>query len=166
MDRSYLNVFTIVIFISIIIYSSVKADENVVSIHVNKGKYNNYYHIKLNLSRDSILSDISKIIIEEGGMFELDLDKNKFPVDAPNCNSNIILRMPWTDPDSGEAEQYIIEKKLLLEKIVASNSNGVDVIIELNPYVEIISDSPLKLKLTRCNVFFRHSKGRYIDNLD
>lgn len=36
------------------------------------------------------------------------------------------------------------------------------VVLELNPYVEIVSNTPLRLRLTQCNVFCRHAFGGYV----
>jgi len=137
-----------------------------ITIHTNKGKYKNYYHFEYALENKSIIGDKSNIKLEEGGMFELRLNKKQFPINAPNCKSGIILRMPWTDPDSENASQYIQEKKNLLDKIIALDNNRLNVVIELNPYIKLINESPLELELTRCNIFFRHAKGRYIDKPD
>lgn len=61
------------------------------------------------------------------------------------------------------ANQLIAEKVNLYKKIInlvnLEAHESFNIVIELNPYVLLKSD---KFELTQCNVFFRHSRGRYI----
>lgn len=102
--------------------------------------------------------------VTEGGQFEILIPVSEFPVPAPNCEGYIIVRMPWTDPDLANAEQSIAEKRSLFERIRAMRASGegvVPVTLELNPYVEVVSEEPLRLRLTQCNVYFRQQAGAY-----
>jgi hypothetical protein len=77
--------------------------------------------------------------------------------------------MPWTAPNVPEATKKIVAKQALLERILSLEQNPnavVPVVLELNPYVEIISSTPLRLQLTQCNVFFRHAFGGYVDDTE
>ncbi|GAB4491836.1 MAG: hypothetical protein Tsb0010_00370 [Parvularculaceae bacterium] len=102
--------------------------------------------------------------VTEGGQFEILIPVSEFPVPAPNCEGYIIVRMPWTDPDLANAERAIADKRSLYERIRAMRAIGegvVTVTLELNPYVEVVSEEPLRLRLTQCNVFFRQQAGAY-----
>lgn len=54
-------------------------------------------------------------------------------------------------------------KRALYEKLQSGKS--VLVTLELNPYINIIKESPLELELQYCNVFFRQKRGDYYDAL-
>jgi hypothetical protein len=41
----------------------------------------------------------------------------------------------------------------------------LEVVLELNPYVSVFSDSPLLLKLNHCNLYFRTADNAYVDHL-
>ena len=75
--------------------------------------------------------------------------------------------MPWTAPDVPAAAEKIAAKQALLARIWAlaqAPHATVPVVLELNPYVAVISHTPLRLQLTQCNVFFRHAFGGYVDH--
>ena len=64
------------------------------------------------------------------------------------------------------ADQYISEKQELFTRIkemVESQRGSVEVTIELNPFVNILSENPLEIELSGRNIFFRQAHGRYID---
>jgi len=74
--------------------------------------------------------------------------------------------MPWTSPQSVEAQKKIAAKEDLLKHIWALEmhpNEGLPVVLELNPYVEVVSRTPLKVRLTQCNIFFRDADGAYVD---
>jgi len=141
-------------------------------IVISKGKYSDYYHISYTLTPDNTrlsLGDTRKNIFEtENGQFEVYLDKNQFPIAAPMCQHTLILRMPGTNPFGHQAQQSISVKKILFERIqsmINTHSGSIEVVIELNPYVEKIRNNPLTLQLTQCNIFFRQAQNRYVDYL-
>ncbi|MDO6763702.1 hypothetical protein [Agarivorans sp. 1_MG-2023] len=147
-----------------VIFSNVScaSNEDVVTTTSN-GK--SYYHLKLSLDDQSIKS-IKELSADQfvmnGGQFEVRVQQKALPIKAPNCKSDLILRMPWTNSDLSAAEVFIDEKYNVYKAIVdASKSEGsnVDVYIELNPYVQKTGDD---FELTECNVFFRHANGQYI----
>lgn len=123
-------------------------------IKVNPGKYSNYYHMKFEL-----ISGQYKLNTEygfnEGGQFEVYVPKEHFPIAAPNCNENIIIRMPYSELEA--------KKRALFDSLVASQT--ITVTLELNPYINILSSSPLEIELQFCNVFFRHRSGDYFEQL-
>lgn len=92
----------------------------------------------------------------QGGQFEVLVPKEYFPITAPECNSNIIIRMPYSENESKKRNLY--DKLLTAEK-------PVPVILELNPYVKVLEEEPLKVELQFCNVFFRHKNREYYDSL-
>jgi hypothetical protein len=139
------------------------SDEQIV---VNQGRYGPYYHLSLKLKAEIIDFAQSDRVSRSGGQFELKLRREKFPVPAPNCRGSIILRMPWTSPRARGAKEKIAAKEELLKRIWALETHPnevLPVVIELNPYVEVVSRTPLKLQLTQCNVFFRDAYGAYVD---
>jgi hypothetical protein len=42
----------------------------------------------------------------------------------------------------------------------------LEVILELNPYVKVLSEKPMLLKLDHCNLYFRTADNAYIDHLN
>jgi len=127
---------------------------NAQEIKINSGKYSDYYHIKYELTSGNY-SVNSEYGFNKGGQFELFVPKEHFPVAAPNCNDNIIIRMPYSKLEAN--------KRALFDSLV--DSKTVSVILELNPYINVLSKAPLKIELQYCNVFFRHRAGDYFDRL-
>lgn len=141
--------------------------EREIKIFANPGKYGPYYHLQLQLKASSIDFDLSDSTPSSGGQFEIRLRPESFPVPAPNCRGPIILRMPWTAPDTPGAKEKIAAKEALLKRILALrrlSEEFLSVAVELNPYVEVVGRDPLQLQLTQCNVFFRHAFGGYVDH--
>ncbi len=125
-----------------------------------------YYHLEYVLTKENIISLEALTNTQfkiNGGQFEVLIKKSMFPIDAPSCKSNIILRMPWSNPGVTNYELFIDEKYEIYNEIrrvyEADEIYSIDVVIELNPYVILDSGD---LKLTQCNVFFRHANDRYI----
>ena len=138
-----------------------------VVISTTKGK--NYYHLKYSLTKDNI-SHIDlftkKEIERNGGQFQLLIKKEAFPISAPKCKSDLILRMPWTDSYLTNGQKFINEKNHVYSAIRdvfnSAQNDSLDVYIELNPYVKRKNG---EYELTQCNIFFRQSKGQYIMNV-
>lgn len=123
-----------------------------------------YYHLMYSLSAEAILSldELSKTeFYDNGGQFEVRIDKALFPVRSPNCKSSIILRMPWVG--GGATDGSLDAKYAMYRQLVALDKNessaAVDLAIELNPYINFDDKG---IYLTHCNVFFRHADGKYI----
>jgi len=144
-------------------------------ISTSKGKYKDYYHIQMNLKNIpfTFSSDDKgkkyntydhKSIASNGGQFEILIPKEHFPIKAPKCSSNIIVRMPWTNSSFSNSDD-LIKKKVNVFKRLIDNKGDLTITIELNPYITVLSKKPLNLELKNCNVFFRQSNGRYIDYL-
>lgn len=164
---SYIKILAVALSVSgtACVYAGGKhADNTGVITSVIKGK--EYYHLEYVLKKENIVSiDVltdSQFKIN-GGQFEVKINKSMFPVEAPSCKSNIILRMPWTNPELENYDVIIDEKYSVykeIQKVVnSSEADSVLVVIELNPYLKL---QDKKLELTQCNVFFRNANGRYI----
>ena len=125
-----------------------------IQVKVNSGKYSDYYHIKYELTSGQykVNSDYG---FNKGGQFEVLVPKQYFPIDAPNCKNDIIIRMPYSENEE-------IKRKLYDDLVSAKNAV---VTLELNPYVNVLKKEPLKLELEYCNVFFRQRSGDYYDQL-
>jgi hypothetical protein len=137
------------------------------AIVVNPGRYGPSYHLRLALTAAAIDFSSRDKAISSGGQFTVRLRPDHFPVAAPHCRGPIILRMPWTSPVTPDAASKIAEKRSLFERILMLEKNPqaeVPVVLELNPYVEVASRTPLRLELKYCNVFFRHASGAYVDH--
>ena len=146
--------------------------------YVSSGKHLSYYHVVLALQPDmfELIVPVSKrqpkytqsngYEFTDEGQFEIFLWRDRIPVSAPTCRKYLILRTPATMPSSHGAVNKIAKKRELFEAIrnlKTSSSGSMNVVVELNPYVYVVRTAPLKLELTGCNVFFRQSKGEYVD---
>lgn len=123
-------------------------------IKVNSGIYSDYYHIKYEITSGKY-SVNTEYGFNKGGQFEVFVPKEYFPITAPMCKKNIIIRMPYSKSEKRKRALY---NALLLSKTMT-------VILELNPYVKVLQKEPLQVELENCNVFFRHKAGDYFDQL-
>src|SRR5712692_8724664 len=136
-------------------------------IVVNPGRYTPYYHMPFNLTAAVIDFSRSDRSASPGGQFTVRLHPARFPVPAPSCRGDLILRMPWTAPNVPEAARKIATKVALLDRILELEHRPdgvVPVVLELNPYVQTISRTPLLLRLSQCNLFFRQVLGAYVND--
>lgn len=122
-----------------------------------------YFHVPYTLTVDNMV-DVESIsteqLITDGGQFEILIKKEAFPIRAPNCQANIIARMPWTDQK--EKLNSRIAAYNDIKSVLTGEATGTDVVLELNPYVDQDENGPY---LTQCNVFFRVHQGQYINHL-
>jgi hypothetical protein len=157
-------------------FSISTADANNTVIHIAKGKYWDFYHIKFTLTPENtllVLEGYDKYGPSEydftDGLFQVFIPKDRFPIPAPNCKGYIILRMPMTLDNAPQKGQYVAEKKVLYDKIKEMKKSGkgqVDVVIELNDNesdIKVIAKDPLKVEMKGANVFFRDAHGRYVN---
>ena len=180
MQRKIIILFLIFGFFLVFMESSYAESAN--SIVVAAGKCNDYYHVKVTLTPENSELTVSfderpqttpyidnKYEFSSWGQFEVFVDRNVFPVPAPHFTKKyLILRMPGTKPGSEKAKKYIEEKRRLFEEIKNMKLSGkgqVEVIVELNPYINVLSKDPLRVELSGRNIFFRDAHGRYIDYL-
>lgn len=109
------------------------------------------------------------------GGFVIYVKNDVFPIPA-DCNSDwLLLRMNANRSpsvyESSEVElSHALEsKRELWLQIVALHEGRLEqleVVLELNPYVTVLSESPLRLKLDHCNLYFRTADNAYIDHLN
>lgn len=119
-----------------------------------------YYHLIYVLNSENLLQ-VENYSLQEfeqnGGQFEVLLEKNAFPIQAPNCKSNLILRMPWVPPGTDLSLKYQLYQAILA--VHSAQSDSVSIVLELNPYVQKTEQG---LELTQCNIFFRHANSEYV----
>lgn len=109
------------------------------------------------------------------GSFLIYLKKDVFPIPS-GCRSDW-LKLEMKPNRSGRVYETIEaalahaleSKRELWLQIVALHEGKLEqleVILELNPYVTVLSESPLRLKLDHCNLYFRTADNAYIDHLE
>jgi hypothetical protein len=122
-----------------------------------------YYHLMYALTADDLLS-VERMdhaqFVANGGQFEVEIKKSAFPIQAPHCEGNIILRMPWVSAGNDLSEKYQLYSAL--STLVDSAKGSVSVALELNPYIEKTAEG---IQLQYCNVFFRHASKQYIPHM-
>lgn len=119
-----------------------------------------YYHLSYQLKGSNLvkIDQLSEQKFKDnGGQFEVRIKKDLFPIKAPACKSDIILRMPWAPPNYDPGAKYTLYKNIV--KVFQGEKESIRVAIELNPYVEMKNS---ELSLTQCNVFFRHADHEYV----
>jgi len=154
-----------IIFLLFCIPIAYAQEAKITQFPVVKNTSNNhkYLHMNFEITGKNLLEieDIKKnIFFSDGGQFQVYIKKSSFPISAPNCKGNIILRMPWSSKEQGGIDKkYAVYK--FLDKIKLGEKDKLNVTLELNPYVKVSNNS---YKLTQCNVFFRTANGKYINN--
>ena len=91
------------------------------------------------------------------GQFQVLIPKQLFPVAAPHCRKNVILRMPGTAPHAPNAKAALDAKWDLFQSIHAvldGRASGVKVFIDAGPYMT--RDNYGRVVLEWCNAFFRN----------
>jgi hypothetical protein len=139
------------IFILLIFMSQLQAQE----IKINKGIYASYYHMSHQFEPGKYTLNLDDGF-DKGGQFEVLVPKEYFPVPAPYCPKNILIRMP---------SSHNLEKKKSLYDLLMRGSDKIDVVLELNPHFIGISTDPSELELLFCDVFFRHKDDDYYGKL-
>ena len=138
-------------------FANAKVD-NHIAVKVNPGKYNDYYHIQYELTSGHYRVN-QQYGFNQGGQFEVFVDKQDFPIRAPNCQQHIIIRMPYSTNEEKKRKLY----QALME------GQTLSVTLELNPYVKRVkvaeNATAEAFELTYCNVFFRHRAGDYFNQL-
>ena len=106
--------------------------------------------------------------------FVIYLKKDVFPV-LSDCKSDWLkLRMNGNrhvdvyETSEAALEDALASKRELWLQIVDLHEGRLEhleVILELNPYVKVISETPLILKLDHCNLYFRTADNAYVNHL-
>jgi len=108
------------------------------------------------------------------GNFIVYIKKDVFPIPS-GCNSEWLKlemkpnRSERVYETSEAALSHALESKRQLWLQIVELHEGrleqLEVILELNPYVSVLSESPLLLKLDHCNLYFRTADNAYVDHL-
>ena len=108
------------------------------------------------------------------GTFVIYLKKDVFPV-LSDCKSDWLkLRMNCNrhvdvyETSEAALEDALASKRELWLQIVDLHEGRLEhleVILELNPYVKVLSETPLILKLDHCNLYFRTADNAYVNHL-
>jgi len=169
----------LIVMLTGLFFSNIKANPKNMptDIVVNSGKYDiKFYHINYTLSTGNFV--LVEDSTEDDGFFEILVNKEAFPIPAPNCRNKIILRMPSSSnmalfssniEERTDAEKSVELKKALhhqIKEVAEGKLKELNVVVELNPYVRVTSSEPLKLQLDFCNVYFRTYHNYYVNNLD
>ncbi|KAF5419870.1 MAG: hypothetical protein C5S49_00030 [Candidatus Methanogaster sp.] len=92
---------------------------------------------------------------EDWGQFEILIPKNRFPIPAPNCRKNIILRMPAVAPDAPDREKQMEFRWQIfrsLHDLIDNKVEHLEVFIASGPYMSV--DKHGKPVLQYCNAYF------------
>lgn len=152
------------------------------AIHVVQGEARKYYHVRFDLAPENCeltvpitermprYSESNTYAFTSWGQFEVFVRRAAFPVPAPHTQREfLILRMPGTDPHTHpEAKRLLASKRDLFDALQRMKTEGagtVSVIVELNPFMRVLNQDPLRIELTGRNIFFRQAYGQYIDYL-
>lgn len=102
---------------------------------------------------------------DESGYFLIYVRKSVVPVSAPNCRSKWVKVV--MNGRSDDASDVKTKKELWdrLQSVKAGELEQTTAVIELNPYVWVVSEDPLVLELQYCNLYFRTAWGAYLDSL-
>ena len=136
------------------------------SVSLNNGRYSNYYHLKYTLNAENFVRPSGsdkygkREFKYEDGSFEIFLKKEFFPIPRMGNGKYIILRMP---SNNDENSKLLFDK---IDKILKDKQGELEVIVELNPYVEVLDIQRNKFRLTAPNIFFRMAHGKYINHLN
>ena len=109
------------------------------------------------------------------GNFIIYIKKDVFPIPS-GCNSDW-LKLEMKPNRSGRVYEtseaalaLALESKRQLWLQIVELHEGrleqLDVVLELNPYFSVLSETPLLLKLDHCNLYFRTADNAYIDHLN
>lgn len=116
--------------------------------------------IIFNLSNQDILqikaANISRKSFEnDWGQFEVLIVKNRFPIPAPNCRSNIILRMPGIAPDAPDRRKQLDIRWYVFQSLLDLKDKKIDqfeVVLSNKHYMKF--DGKGKPYLQYCNAYF------------
>jgi hypothetical protein len=97
---------------------------------------------------------------EEWGQFEVLVPKQSFPIPAPNCRKNVILRMPGVTPNAPSREQQLAARWDVFQAVHAlreGKRSQVEFELASGPYLK--TDKQGRLRLQYCNAYIR-AQGR------
>ena len=114
-----------------------------------------------NLTQQNIVAiepgkEISREKFEQGmgGLFEVRIPKKLFPIPAPHCRENVILRIIGVDPDSPDSKMKLEFRWQLfqsLQAVMEGRIAGIDVPLDTGPYMKF--DKQGNPALEWCNAY-------------
>jgi len=90
------------------------------------------------------------------GQFQVLIPKGRFPVPAPNCKKNVILRMPGVAPDDPSRSAKLDARWDLLQSVYAvkeGKKESILVYVASGPYMKTKKDGTRELEY--CNAFIK-----------
>jgi hypothetical protein len=94
--------------------------------------------------------------MRDWGQFEVRVPKGRFPIRAPRCRRNVILRMPAASPRKAEWRERIESRWRLFQSILEVKAGKVaqlEVELAAGPYQT--RDEQGEVVLQYCNAFFK-----------
>ena len=92
--------------------------------------------------------------LEDWGQFEVRIPKERFPIPAPHCRKDVILRMPAVPPRASARAQQLEYRWNLFQALLALSENKdakVELPLASGPYIERGSRGARELKY--CNAY-------------
>jgi hypothetical protein len=112
-------------------------------------------HAKDIVSMSPAADTSEQALADQWGQFELRVKKPAFPIAAPNCKSDIILRVPATAPNSKHGQEKLAARWKLFQEVVKlqsePNAEPVSIPLSLRYYVNRSSKGELALQY--CNAY-------------
>jgi hypothetical protein len=90
------------------------------------------------------------------GQFQVLIPKGRFPIPAPNCKKNIILRMPGVAPDDASRSAKLDTRWDLFQSLYAvkeGKKESILVYVASGPYLKTKKDGARELEY--CNAFIK-----------
>jgi hypothetical protein len=119
--------------------------------------------ITMNVTADDIVSisrskeiPRSEFDNDYWGQFQVLIPKERFPVPAPNCKKNIILRMPGVAPDDPSRSAKLDARWNLFQSLYAvkeGKKESILVYVAPGPYMKTKKDGTRELEY--CNAFIK-----------
>jgi hypothetical protein len=123
-------------------------DLNLQGLFIYNLTYQDIVQIKdANMTREAFEND--------WGQFELLIKKNRFPIPAPNCRNDIILRMPGVVPNALDREKQFDIRWNIFKSLLDLNERKIEqfeIVMSNKPYIKFDKDG--KRHLQYCNVYF------------
>lgn len=107
--------------------------------------------VRIRPNRDTTQASFDR----DWGQFEVLVPKERFPIPAPNCRKNVILRMPAVGPDAPDRERRVEWRWTLfraLHDLASGRIEEVETALLPGPYMK--TDGSGRPVLEYCNAYF------------